>query len=111
MKKIYCVLVFFGAISISFSQDLINSKTKFSDFAKEPKTIPKYKILELRYIVIDTYEKIDSLTIENKQYKCFQNRNQAIEYYYAIRHVAQKKEVYYIKVLEEKQTEYFPFRE
>lgn len=87
------------------------SKNNFIDFLEEPKKTQKYKILELRYIVMENYEQFDSLIVEEKEYKLFQNRNQAIEYYYAIQHIAQKKEVYYITVMEPKSTEYFPFKE
>ncbi len=111
MKYIYLLLGWLGFMSLSFAQELRASKEKFSEFPKECKVVAKYKMLEIRYIVIKNDEYLDSLIVQNNSYKFFQTRNQAIEYYYAIRHIARKQEVYYIASLHEKATEYFPFEE
>ena len=112
MKHFYWLLLLIGSISSSFAQELrAASKTNFSDFPKESKKIIKYKMLEIRYIVVDNDQVLDSVTVNTEKYKLFSNRNLAIEFYYAIRHIANKKEVYYVRSTEEKNTEYFPFEE
>lgn len=116
MKRKDCfvlVLIIFSSLKIFAQTNTVVNKTpKFSDFPLEEKIAKSYKILEIRYHVISQqYEPLDSIVIDGQKKRLFKSKAQAIEYYYIIKDIVSKREIFYVASFVKKAPEIYPFEQ
>jgi hypothetical protein len=86
-----------------------NKKLHFEDIKIESEAKDKYKTLEIRYKKLDSPTQAE-VVIETVSYKCFENKQAAVRYYFAVKKTAPTKVVYYVYSTETKKPEIITFR-
>lgn len=104
------LLISFGTLAQEKnSSPTSEKKLHFEDIKIESEAPEKYKTLEIRYQKFLSPDQKE-IQIGQELYKCFQDKQSAVRYYFAVKKDAPEKIVYYVYNIGDKKPEIITFR-